>query len=179
MATWNIDPTHSAVEFVATHMMFTKVRGKLPEVTGTIDYDPANGAASSVNVTINTASITTNTADRDNHLKSADFLDVANFPTMTFVSTHVDAHGDKAKITGDLTIRDVTRSVVLDASFEGTGKNPWGMTVAGFNGSTKINREDFGLTWNVALEAGGWLVGKEITINLDIQAVVVTEAVTA
>jgi polyisoprenoid-binding protein YceI len=171
MATWNLDKTHTSIEFVATHMMFTKVRGKFEDFSGVIHYDPANPNASSVEVTIQAASINSGVADRDNHLKSPDFLDVANHPTLTFKSTKVEANGDKAKIYGDLTIRDVTRPVVIDAEAVGEGVNPWGMKVAGFSGSTKINREDFGLTWNVMLEAGGVLVSKEITINLDVQAV--------
>ncbi len=176
MATWSIDPTHTSVEFVVTHMMFTKVRGKFETLEGTINYDPNNVANSSVNVTINAASINTGAADRDNHLRSADFLNVEKFPTLTFVSTSVTPKGDnQATITGDLTIAGVTRSVSFDATFEGTGKNPWGKTVAGFSATTKINREDFGLTWNVLLEAGGVLVSKEITIYMDVQAVLVEE----
>lgn len=176
MATWNIDTTHTSVEFVVTHMMFTKVRGKFDALEGTINYDPANPANSSVNVTINAASINTGVADRDNHLRSADFLNVEKFPTLTFVSTRVVPKGEnQATITGDLTIAGVTRSVSFDATFEGTGKNPWGKTVAAFSATTKINREDFGLTWNVVLEAGGVLVSKEITINMEVQAVLVEE----
>jgi polyisoprenoid-binding protein YceI len=180
MASWNIDKNHTAVEFVATHMMFTKVRGKFEALEGTISYDPANVAASKVNVTIDASSITTGVGDRDNHLKSPDFLDVANFPTLTFVSTKVEPTGDgKAKVTGDLTIRGTTRSVTLDATFEGTGKNPWGVEVAGFSGTTKINREDWGLTWNAVLETGGLLVSKDVQINLEVQAALQPEAVTA
>ncbi len=180
MAIWNIDTKHTAVEFVATHMMFTKVRGKFEALEGTIEYDPANIAASKVNVTIDAGSINTGVADRDGHLKSPDFLDIANFPSLTFVSTNVEPTGDnKAKVTGDLTIRGNTRSVTLDASFEGSGKNPWGMEVAGFSGSTKINREDFGLTWNAVLETGGLLVSKEVQINLEVQAALEAVAVSA
>ncbi len=177
MATWNIDPTHTSVEFVVTHMMITKVRGKFNALEGIINYDPENPANSSVNVTIQAASINTGAADRDNHLRSADFLNVEKHPTITFVSTSVTPKGERqATITGDLTIAGVTRSVSFDATLEGTGKNPWGKTVAGFSASTKINREDFGLTWNVVLEAGGWLVGKEITVNIDVEAIRVEEA---
>jgi polyisoprenoid-binding protein YceI len=176
MATWNLDKTHTSIEFVATHMMFTRVRGKFEDFSGVISYDPANPNASSVEVTIQAASINSGVTDRDNHLKSPDFLDVANFPTITFKSTKVEVSGDKAKIHGDLTIRNVTRPVVIEAEAVGQGVNPWGMKVAGFSGSTKINREDYGLTWNVVLEAGGVLVSKEITINLDVQAVLAAEA---
>lgn len=178
MTNWNIDKSHTSVEFVATHMMFTKVRGKFTALEGTITYDPANVAASSVKVTIDATSITTGTSDRDNHLKSADFLDVAQYPTITFVSTKVVSMGDnKAHVTGDLTVHGVTKSVTLDSSFDGSGKNPYGLQVAAFSGSTKINREDFGLAWNVMLEAGGVLVSKEIQVNLEVQAVQETEAV--
>jgi polyisoprenoid-binding protein YceI len=176
MATWKIDPTHTSVEFVVTHMMFTKVRGRMEVQEGVIVYDPQDVAKSSVSVTLNAASINTGTPDRDNHLRSADFLNVEKFPTLTFVSTSVTPKGEnQATITGDLTIAGVTRSVSFDATFEGIGKNPWGKTVAGFSATAKINREDFGLTWNVMLEAGGWLVSKEITINMDVQAVLVEE----
>lgn len=177
MAKWNIDPTHTSVEFVVTHMMFTKVRGKFETLAGTIDYDPANVANSSVNVTINAASLNTGVADRDNHLRSADFFNVEKYPTITFVSTSVTPKGEnQATITGDLTMAGITRPVSFDATFEGTAKNPWGKTIAAFSASTKINREDFNLTWNVLLEAGGMLVSKEVTINMEVQAVLVEEA---
>jgi polyisoprenoid-binding protein YceI len=179
MATWSIDNTHTNVEFTAVHMMFTKVRGKFANVSGTIVYDPQNPTASSVDVSIDAASISTGVDQRDGHLKSPDFLEVEKYPTITFKSTNVSGDAQKAKVTGDLTIHGVTKSVVLDAEFVGQGTNPYGMVVAGFNGTTKINREDFGLTWNVALEAGGILVSKEITINLEVQAVLQQEPVTA
>ncbi len=172
MATWNFDKTHTNISFSTRHMMVTTVRGNFAGFDGTLEFDPANLAASSVDVTIDAASINTNVADRDNHLKSPDFFDVATYPTITFKSTGVQLTGEKTgKITGDLTIRDVTKSVVLDAEFLGTGTNPWGAQVAGFTASTKINREDFGLTWNVGLEAGGVLVSKDIKIELDVEAV--------
>lgn len=178
MATWNIDKNHTSVEFVVTHMMFTKVRGKFEALEGTITYDPANIAASAVNVTIDAASLSTGVADRDAHLKSPDMMDVASYPTLTFVSTSVVPTGDnKAHVTGDLTIHGTTKSVTLDASFEGSGKNPWGMQIAGFTGSTRINREDFGLTWNMLLETGGVLVSKDVQITLEVEAILVEEAV--
>lgn len=177
MAQWNIDPAHSGAEFTVRHMMITNVRGKFEELEGTLDFDPANPADSYVEVTIKAASINTGAADRDNHLRSGDFFDVENFPHLTFKSTNVEMTGEStARITGDLTIRDVTRPVVIDAEFLGEGKSPFGTTVAGFNGTTQINREDFGLTWNVALETGGVLVGKDIKIALEVQAVLETEA---
>lgn len=181
MATWNLDPGHSSAEFSARHMMITTVRGGFRNVTGVIEYDPANVAASKVEVTINTSEMTsTGLADRDNHLKSPDFLDVENFPTIIFKSTSVKPLNEtEAEITGDLTIKNVTRPVTIKAELLGEAKTPWGTQNIGFTGATKINREDFGLTWNMALETGGWLVGKDITISLDVEAIKVTEEVPA
>jgi polyisoprenoid-binding protein YceI len=181
MATWNLDPTHSAAEFSARHMMISTVRGGFRNITGTLEFDPANPAAARVEAVIQTSEMTsTGLADRDNHLKSPDFLDVANFPTITFKSTRVEPVGDnRAKIYGDLTIRGVTREVVLDAEYLGQASGPWGGQMAGFTGSVTINREDFGLTWNMALEAGGWLVSKDVKITLDVEAVKVVETATA
>lgn len=176
MPAWNIDTAHSSADFTIKHMMFAKVRGSIPNVSGTVNFDPANPGSSSVEATLEVASIVTGAEDRDNHLRSGDFFDVENYPTITFKSTKVEAKSDtQATVTGDLTIRDVTKVVVLDVEFLGTGSNPWGVDVAGFTASTKINREDFGLTWNQALEQGGVLVGKEAQIVLDIQANPVTE----
>jgi len=182
MATWNFDPAHSIASFSARHMMVTTVNGRFTTApTGKIEFDPANPAAASVEAVIDATSLESGAADRDGHLKSHDFLDVGTYPTITFKSTKVVASGSEAaKIHGDLTIRNVTLPVVLDAEFLGTAKDPWqGQTRAGFSATTKINREDFGLTWNVALEAGGVLVGKDIKITLDIEAVKVEETVTA
>lgn len=178
MAQWKIDTSHASADFSARHMMITTVRGGFRNVSGTIEYDPSNPAASSVEAVIETASITsTGLEQRDNHLKSADFLDIENYPTITFKSTEVIPTGDgtRAKVTGDLTIRGVTRPVTLNVEFLGQEKSPFGTTNIGFTGTTRINREDFGLTWNMALESGGWLVGKEISITLDVEAVLVTE----
>jgi polyisoprenoid-binding protein YceI len=181
MATWKLDSAHTSANFSARHMMITTVRGGFKNVTGTIVYDPQNPAASSVEAVIDATTIDSGVADRDNHLKSPDFLDVANYPTITFKSTKVEpnADGTQAKVTGDLTIRGVTRPVVLDVEYLGQGKSPFGTTNIGFTASTKINREDFGLTWNVALETGGWLVGKDITLNLDVEAILVEETAPA
>ncbi|MBZ0290196.1 MAG: YceI family protein [Anaerolineae bacterium] len=178
MAKWTFDLAHTSADFSARHMMITTVRGGFKNVTGTIDFDPANPAKASVEATIDTASMTsTGVVDRDAHLKSPDFLDIANYPTITFKSTKVEPNNDgtQAKVTGDLTIRGVTRPVTLDVEFLGQVNSPFGDVRAGFTGSTKINREDFGLTWNMALEAGGWLVGKDITINLEVEAILVPE----
>lgn len=179
MALWNIDSAHAQASFAARHMMITTVRGVFTKMSGTINLDPANPAAASVEVVIDTTSMTsTGVEQRDQHLQSPDFLDVAKYPTITFKSSKVEPYdnGSKAKITGDLTIKDVTKSVVLDAELLGQGKSPYGTTVAGFNGKTKINREDWGLTWNMALEAGGWLVSKDVSIELDVEAILATEA---
>jgi polyisoprenoid-binding protein YceI len=180
MATWKFDSAHSSVTFAVRHMMVTTVRGQFQGVTGSIELDPANPAAASVEASIDATSISTGVADRDNHLRSADFLDAANFPVITFRSTSVEPTADNgARITGDLTIRGTTRPVVLNAEYLGQHKSLYGDMRAGFSATTKINREDFGLTWNQALEAGGVLVGKEITIELDIEAILETEAVPA
>jgi polyisoprenoid-binding protein YceI len=182
MSKWNIDASHAQASFSAKHMMITTVRGTFNKVTGTVNFDPANPAAASVEAVIDTTSMTTTGVEqRDQHLQSPDFLDVAKFPTITFKSTSVAPYdnGSRAKVTGDLTIKDVTRSVELDVEFHGTGTTPYGTSVAGFSGSTKINREDFGLTWNMALEAGGWLVGKDVNISLDVEVVKEQAAVPA
>lgn len=181
MALWNIDSTHAQASFAARHMMVTTVRGSFNKITGSINFDPANPSAASVEAVIDTTSMnSTGNDQRDGHLKSPDFLDVEKFPTITFKSTKVESKdGSNAKIYGDLTIKGVTKQVVLDAELLGQGKTPFGTTVAGFSGKTKINREDFGLTWNMALETGGWLVSKDISIELDVEGVLATEGAPA
>lgn len=173
MTQWTFDPAHSNADFAVKHMMVTTVRGGFKEVSGTLDFDPANPASASVEATIKTASVWTGVVDRDNHLRSADFFDVENYPEMTFKSTKVQMTGkNTAKVTGDLTIRGVTKPVTLDVEFLGEQKNLWtGQPILGFSAETKINREDWGLNWNMALEAGGWLVGKDVKISLDVEAV--------
>ena len=175
MATWTLDPTHTRANFSARHMMVTTVRGGFDKVSGAVVFDPKNPQASSVQATIEAASINTGVGDRDNHLRSADFLDVETYPTITFKSTSVQPTGDTtANVTGDLTIRDVTRPVTLKVEFLGESFG-FNSQRAGFEATTKINREDFGLTWNVALETGGVLVGKDITLNIDAEVIQVTE----
>lgn len=173
--TWQIDPTHSTLELSVKHMMFTTVRGRLKDVKGTIVLDDANPASSTVNVEVGAASLDTGTADRDAHLRSADFLDVENHPAITFVSKRIDGslqnEGDKFTITGDLTIRGVTKEVTLDAQYEGTGKDPWGGTRAGARATGKIDRRDWNLTWNQALETGGILVSNDVRVEVEVQAV--------
>lgn len=181
MATWTLDPAHTNATVSAKHMMITTVRGTLALVEGKVEFDPANPAAASVEATLDAASVNTGLGDRDGHLKSPDFLDIANYPTITFKSTKVEPTSDsQARVTGDLTIRGTTKPVVLDVEFLGANKNPFTQAeTAGFTATTAINREDFGLTWNVALEAGGWLVGKDIKLAIDAQAIKVQETVTA
>jgi polyisoprenoid-binding protein YceI len=176
MATYNFEAAHTSAQFTVRHMMLTNVRGEFRNVTGTLTYDPANPNASTVEAQIEVKSMgTTGVEQRDAHLLSADFLDAEKFPYITFKSTKVEVNGESGKVYGDLTIKDVTRPVVLEVEKLGEVKSPWGQTVLGFSGSTKINREEFGLTWNVALETGGWLVGKDIKIDLDVEAIQVVE----
>jgi polyisoprenoid-binding protein YceI len=173
MATWTFDTNHTSAEFTARHMMVTTVRGTISGVSGTLNFDPAHPENSSVEVTLEAASIYTGVGQRDDHLRSADFLDVANYPHITFKSTKVEVTGkNTGKVTGDLTIRGVTRPVVLEVEFLGTEVDPWQKsTRAGFEATTKINREDWGLTWNVALESGGVLVSKEVKLAISAQAI--------
>ena len=169
---WRLDPAHSNVEFAVKHMMITTVRGRFNEVDGTVQYDESDPTHSSLEVSIKTASIDTRTPDRDAHLRSPDFFDVEKYPTMTFRSTRVEVTGSKRlRIEGDLTIRGVTKPVVLEAAEEGRAKDPWGGDRAGFTATTTFDRNDFGLVWNKALERGGWLVGQEVKVTLDIQLV--------
>ena len=170
--TWQIDPTHSTIGFVARHAMIAKVRGGFPEFTGTLELDGADPAKSSATLTIVASSFTTSNDDRDAHVKSGDFLDVEQFPTLTFVSKAVTAKGDDDFIvTGDLTIHGVTHSVDVKFELLGVSQDPWGNTRIGFEGKAEISRKEFGLVWNVALETGGVLVGDTIKLELDIEAV--------
>jgi polyisoprenoid-binding protein YceI len=170
MSQWNIDPTHSRVEFSVKHMVVSTVRGNFDKFESKLEFDPANPGAASVEATIYADSINTGAADRDAHLRSADFFDVENFPVLTFKSTSVELDGDTvAKVHGDLTIRDVTKPVTLDVTFLGEGVSPFGHKIAAFEATSKLNREDFGLTWNVALETGGVLVSKDIKLNFEVQ----------
>ena len=170
---WNIDPDHSNVGFKVRHLMVSNVKGSFDRHSGTVDINDKDITKSKVEVTIDTASINTNVPKRDEHLRSADFFDVAKYPTMTFVSKKVAKAGkDRLKVTGDLTLHGVTRQVVLDVdgpSLE--SKDPWGNIRRGATASTKINRKDFGLVWNAALETGGVAVGEEIAINLEIELI--------
>ncbi|MFC7547253.1 YceI family protein [Plantactinospora sp. GCM10030261] len=169
--TYTLDPAHARVGFVARHMMVSKVRGQFAEVTATITVaeDPTDSA---VRATIQAATIGTGQADRDTHLRSGDFLDVEKYPTLEFRSTRVTSvRGNEFTLAGDLTIRGVTHPVELDVEFEGVGRSPFGQDIFGFSASTEIDREDFGLTWNVALETGGVLVGRKVKIEIEGEAI--------
>jgi polyisoprenoid-binding protein YceI len=172
VTTWKIDPAHSEIGFSARHMMVTTVRGRFQDFTAEIELDEQNPAQSKIRAEIDVTSIDTRAPDRDNHLRSADFFDVANHPKMTFVSRAVERLDEQHyRIVGDLTIRDATREVVLAAEYMGRGKDPWGGERIGVTATTKIDRRDYGLVWNVALETGGFLVGDEIRIHLELQLV--------
>jgi polyisoprenoid-binding protein YceI len=169
--TWAIDPSHSLVEFGVKHMMFATVKGRFTGVRGTINLDEADLSRSSVRVEIDAASIDTRDERRDAHLRSGDFFDAETYPVLTFKSTRVEPAGpDRLKVTGDLTIRGVTRQVTLDATINGRGVTPWGNEVAGYSAETQINRKDYGLNWNAALESGGVLVGDTVKIALEVEA---------
>jgi polyisoprenoid-binding protein YceI len=169
--TWTIDPSHTRLGFVARHAMVTKVRGAFEEFAGTIVIDAANPSASTATVNVALASVSTGSPDRDAHLRSADFFDVEVNKEMTFASTGVKQDGDEFVMLGDLTIKGVTRPVELELEPTGVATDPFGNVRAGFEGETEISRKDFGLTWNVALEAGGVLVSDKIKIQLDVSAI--------
>jgi polyisoprenoid-binding protein YceI len=165
-----IDRSHSEVGFQVRHLL-SKVRGRFNEFDGTIEFDESNPSASRIDVTIQAASIDTGEADRDNHLRTADFFDIEKYPTLTFKSTSVTPRGEgNYDVAGDLTIHGVTRPVTLPASFLGAAQDPWGNTKLVFEAELTLNRKDFGLTWNAALETGGFLVGDEVKVSLAIQA---------
>ena len=170
--TWEIDPTHSTIGCVARHAMVAKVRGGFSDFTGTLNLDGADPAKSSADLTIVASSFSTNNPERDAHVKSADFLDVEQFPTLTFASTAVTQKGDdEFVVTGDLTIHGVTKPVDVKFELLGTSQDPWGGTRIGFEGKAEISRKEFGLVWTVALETGGVLVGDTIKLELDVEAV--------
>ncbi|MEP6618526.1 MAG: YceI family protein [bacterium] len=177
--TWNLDASHSTVEFSAKHMMFTTVKGRFADVSGTVVAAGDTPEGATVEVLMKAASIDTRTEQRDAHLRSADFLDAENFPDITFKSTKVEGAKSKFSLTGELTIRGTTRPVTLDAAYEGSGVDPWGNERIGFTASGKIDRREFGLVWNQALEAGGVLVGTDIKIQIDAQLVKAAQAVAA
>lgn len=170
LTAWTIDAAHSEVGFAVKHLMISTVRGRFGAVSGTVEFPEGDYSDARADVTIDATSIDTREDKRDAHLRSADFFDVEKFPTLTFKSRRVQAlKGDAFQLVGDLTIRDITREVVLDVAVEGFQKDPWGNQKAGFSASTRVSRKEFGLTWNQALETGGLLVGDDIKISLEVQ----------
>jgi len=167
---WEIDPGHTEVAFIGRHFMVAKVRGRFTDVAGAVTI-AARLDDSTVDVTINMASVESGSVDRDTHIKSAELFDVEQFPTATFHSTSIDWHETSGVVHGDLTIHGVTRPVPLAVTFEGHVRDPWGGDRGIFSAKTKVNREDFGITWNVALEAGGLLVSKDIQIEINLETV--------
>ena len=177
---WIIDSAHSEINFSVRHMMISTVRGRFEKFTGTVDFNEEKPALSSVDVQIEAASINTRDAKRDGHLKSPDFFNADVFPYLIFKHKRIEVIDDNhGRITGDLTIRDITKDAVLDVTFNGKAKSPWGSESAGFSATTKIDRKDWGLTWNVSLETGGWLVDDTININIEIEIIKQPETATA
>jgi len=171
MAKYVVDTTHSSVGFQAKHMMISKVKGHFDNFSADLDINPEDLTGGNIRFEVELTSINTNNEERDNHLRSADFFDVENYPTMTFVATDIKkVDDDEYKLTGDLSIRGVTKSVTFEAEYNGKGTNPWGVEVVAFEADGKINRKEFGLNWNAALETGGVLVSDEIKIHIEIEA---------
>ncbi|MCX7939814.1 MAG: YceI family protein, partial [Thermoflexales bacterium] len=167
---WTIDFAHSSITFAVRHLMISTVRGRFEKFSGHVDFNEAQPEKTSAVIEIAADSINTDDPQRDAHLKSPDFLDVANHPTIAFKSTRVERTGENtARMHGELTIRNTTRPVVLDVEFLGKARTPWGTTNAGFEAHTTLNREEWGLTWNMPLETGGLLVGKEVKINISLE----------
>ncbi len=170
MAKWTVDQAHSTVGFEVRHMMVSKTKGQFKSYTADVEAaDLTDLTTATIVFKFDVASIDTNSVDRDNHLRSGDFFDVEHYPTIDFTSTSITKDGDDYKVTGDLTIKGVTKSVTFDVEFGGKGKNPWGVDVYGFEAEAKINREDFGLTYNAALETGGVLIGKDVKIKVELE----------
>lgn len=169
-STWEIDGAHSSAQFSVRHLMVSNVRGEFGSVKGTVNLDDKDVTKSSVDATIDVSSITTRNTDRDNHLKSPDFFDVAKFPTMTFKSTAIQKQADgKLNVTGNLSLHGTTKPVTLSVALAPEVKDPWGKTRRGAEATGKINRKDFGLSWNKALETGGVAVGEEVSITIDLE----------
>ena len=173
---WNVDTAHSRVQFAVKHMMISTARGDFRTFGGNLNLDPNDFTKSSLEGWAEVASITTNDAQRDAHLRSADFFDAENFPKITFTVNNISrTDDDDYKVSGDLTIRGITKPVVWEVEDEGQATDPWGNDRWGFHAKTKINRKDFGLNWNVALEKGGWLVGDEVKIDIDLETIYTPE----
>jgi polyisoprenoid-binding protein YceI len=171
LATWNIDAVHSGIHFSIRHLVIAKVRGKFTKFSGAIELDEADMTHSKVHVEIDIASIDTGEPQRDGHLKSPDFFDAEKFPKGTFASKSIKKSGDEYDVTGDLTIHGVTKEITLRSTFEGKGKDPWGGERVAFGAKTTLNREDFGLKWNQALETGGVVVGSKVELEIEVEAV--------
>lgn len=172
VSTWAVDPTHSLVEFAVKHLMISTVKGRFGDVKGTVQYNESDPKQSRVDIEISIATIDTHNEQRDAHLRSPDFFDADKHPLMTFKSKRIDGDiNSEFKLTGDLTIRGNTREVTLEGEFQGRARDPWGGERMGFNASGKINRKDFGLHWNQALDAGGWVLGDDIKISIDVELV--------
>lgn len=170
--TWTVDPAHSTVGFSVRHMMISNVKGAFDRFTATVDGNPADPSTAKISATIEVASVNTREPKRDDHLRSADFFDAAKFPQMTFVSTKVEkVSATKAKVTGNLTLRGVTKPVTLDVEYTAPVKSPWGQTVIGANATGKINRQDFGVSFSKTLETGGLLVDDQVTLQLELELV--------
>lgn len=168
--TWTVDASHSRAGFVARHLMISKVRGHFARFSGSVEIDP-DPLRSSVQADVETASVETGDEGRDAHLRNADFFDVEHHPVLSFRSTGIRLDGDHVRLVGDLTVKDVTRPVEFALEFDGVESDPWGGTRAGFTATTEINRRDFGLEWNVALDSGGMLVGEKVRIELEVELV--------
>ena len=174
---WLTDPAHTQITFSVKHMMITTIRGRFENFDVSVNLDEQNPAQSTVDVQIDAASINTKDEKRDAHLRSPDFLDADKFPYLAFRSKRVEVlDSTHARLIGDLTIRDITKEIVLDVEYAGQVKSPWGTVSAGFSGRTKINRKDWNLAWNVALESGGWLVGDEVTLDVEVELIKQEEA---
>ncbi|WP_420631267.1 YceI family protein [Candidatus Leptofilum sp.] len=169
---WQIDFSHSHIYFTVRHMMISKVRGGFEKFGGSVNFDEENPANTTINVEVDLSSINTREEQRDGHLKSPDFFDVANYPTMKFIGTRVEQIDDNnGRLYGQLTIKDITKEIVLDVDYAGIAKSPWGTESAGFSASGSLNRKDWGLTWNQTLETGGVLVGDKINIEIELELV--------
>ncbi len=180
MAAWQLDPVHSSVQFSVRHMMVSNVRGRFRDFSIDVAFDPEHPEQGTARATIQAASIDTSMEQRDAHLRSADFLDADHFPTIEFVSTRVERTGeDRFRLHGDLTIHGQTRPVALDVEYLGTARNTQGGLSAGFSAQTRISRKDWGLTWNVGLEAGGWLVGDDVRVEIDLELLSAVQAASA
>lgn len=169
LATYAVEPSHSSLEFAVKHMLIAKTKGRFQDYNVVANIDESDFTRSNATVTIQAASIDTRQADRDGHLKSADFLDVEKFPQITFVSRKIEPDGDDWRVIGDLTIRDVTREVELEGEVSGPAKDPWGGSRIGLSLAGKVNRKDFGMVWNAALETGGVLVADDVKLNIEVE----------